>query len=138
MLCVTKKEGSLRLCIDYWKLNQGTIKDRYPLPLIAETFAQLPRAKYISRIDICNTSSLIRVQEEDAWKTAICTCDGLFEFQVMPFGLTNALATFQRYVNKTLHLYLNVFCTAYLDDDLIYSQTLEEHIQHVCQILDLL
>jgi hypothetical protein len=135
---VKKKEGLLRPSINYQKLNQGTIKDRYPLPLITETLARLSKAKYISRIDIYNAFSLIRVQDEDVWKIAIYTRYGLFESLAMPFGLTNAPPTFQQYVNKTLHLYLDVFCTTYLDDVLIYSQILEEHIQHVHQILGLL
>jgi hypothetical protein len=138
MLFFKKKEGLLRPCIDYEKLNQGTIKDQYPLPLITEMLAQLSKARYFSKIDICDTYSLIRIQDEDVWKTAIHTYYGLFKSLVMLFGLTTVPATFQQYVNITLYLYLDVFYTAYLDDVLIYSQTLEENIQHVCQILGLL
>jgi hypothetical protein len=97
----------------------------------------LPK-KYISKIDIRDTYSPIRVQGEDVWKTAICTCYGLFESLVMPFGLTNAPTIFQQDVNKILHPHLNVSCITYLDDVLIYSQTLEEYMQLVHQILDLL
>jgi hypothetical protein len=94
--------------------------------------------KYISKIDIHNIYSLIRVRDEDVWKTAIYTCYGFFESLAIPFRLTNVPTTFQQYVTKTLHPSLDIFCPAYLDDVLIYSQTLEEYIQHVHQILNLL
>jgi hypothetical protein len=100
--------------------------------------AWLFKVKYISKIDIHNTSNLIRVWDEDVWKTAICTCYGIFQSLVISFRLTNAAKTFQQYVNKTICLYLDVFCTAYLDDFLIYCQTLKEHFQLVCQIIGLL
>jgi hypothetical protein len=138
ILFIKKKEGVSRLCIDYQKLNPGTIKDQSPLQLITETLPQLSKAKYISKIDICDAFSLIRVRDQDDSMTAICTHYGFFESLVIPFGLTNAPATFQRYVNMTLRLYLNVFCPSYLEDILIYSQTLEEYMQHVRQILGLL
>jgi hypothetical protein len=95
MVFIKKKEGLLRPYLDDWKLNQGTIKDRSPLPLIAKMLAQLSKAKYISKIDMCHSFSLIRVRGANAWKTAICIRYGLFEFLVMPFGLTNTPATFQ-------------------------------------------
>lgn len=138
ILFVKKKDGSLRLCVDYRGLNEGTIKNRYPLPLIRETLNQLSKARYYTTLDIRSAYNLIRVAEGDEWKTAFRTRYGLFESLVMPFGLTNALADFQRFINEVLHPFLDQFCTAYLDDILIYSNTLTEHKEHVRKVLDLL
>jgi hypothetical protein len=102
------EEGLLGTCINYWKLNQGTIKDRYPLPLINETLVQLSKAKFVSITDIDNPHTFIRVQDEDIWKTAICSSYGLVESLVMLFRLINASVMFQEFVNKTLCPYLNV------------------------------
>ena len=107
MLFVKKKECSLRPCLDYRGQIKGTIKDRYPLPLIDETLTRIAKAKIVTKIDIRDAYNLIRIKEGDEWKTAIRTCYGLFEFLVMPFGLTNAPATFQPSVNETLRPYLH-------------------------------
>ena len=138
MLFVKKKEGSLRPCLDYRGLNKGTIKDRYPLPLIDETLTRIAKARIVTKIDIRDAYNLICIKEGDEWKTALRTRYGLFEFLVMPFGLTNAPATFQSYVNETLQPYLDQFCTAYLDDVLVYSEIPEEHTTHVRLVLELL
>ena len=140
MLFVKKKEGSLRPCLDYRGLNKGTIKDCYPLPLIDETLTRIAKAKIVTKIDIRDAYNLIHIKESDEWKTALCTRYGLFESLVMPFGLTNAPASFQRYVNETLRplVYLDQFCTAYLDDVLVYSENPEEHTTHVRLVLKLL
>jgi hypothetical protein len=103
------KEELLRPYINYQKLNQGTIKDQYLLPLITKILTRLSKMKYISKMNICNTYYLIGVQDEDIRKTATQTQYGLFEFLVMPFRLTNTLRTFQQYVDKALHPYLNLF-----------------------------
>ena len=102
ILFVKKKDGSLRLCVDYRDLNEKTIKNRYPLPLIQETLMQLSKAKYFTKLDIRGAYNLIRMAEGDKWKTAFRTRYGLFVSLVMPFGLTNAPATFQAYINETL------------------------------------
>lgn len=138
ILFVKKKDGTLRLCVDYRGLNEGTIKDRYPLPLIRETLMQLSKARYYTTLDIRSAYNLIRVAEGDEWKTAFRTRYGLYESLVMPFGLTNAPATFQKFVNDVLRPFLDAFCTAYLDDILIYSSTLEEHKIHVRRVLEAL
>ena len=93
ILFVKKKDGSLRLCVDYRALNDITIKDRYPLPTIEETLNQIRGAKYFTRLDLRSAYNLIRIKDGDEWKTAFRTRYGLFEFLVMPFGLTNAPAT---------------------------------------------
>ena len=90
ILFVKKKDGSLRLCVDYRDLNEKTIKNRYPLPLIQETLMQLSKAKYFTKLDIRGAYNLIRIADGDEWKTVFQTRYGLFESLVMPFGLTNA------------------------------------------------
>ena len=138
ILFVKKKDSSLRLCVDYRGLNEGTIKNRYPLPLIRETLMQLSRARYYTTLDIRGAYNLLRMAEGEEWKTAFRTCYGLFKSLVMPFGLTNAPADFQQFINDVLHPFLDNFCTAYLDDILIYSDTLQEHTIHVKQVLEVL
>ena len=105
-------------------MNEGIIKNCYPLPLIRETLLQLSKARYYTTLDIRAAYNLIRVAEGEEWKTAFRTRYGLYESLVMPFGLTNAPADFQRFINEVLHPFLDRFCTAYLDDILIYSNTL--------------
>ena len=89
-----KASGELRLCVDYRGLNKGTIKNRYPLPLIRETLDHLSKARYYTTLDIRDAYNLIRVAAGEEWKTAFRTRYGLFETLVMPFGLTNVLASF--------------------------------------------
>jgi len=135
VLFVRKPGGGLRFCVDYRALNAITVKNRYPIPLIRETLDRLCRAKYYTKLDIIAAFNRLRIAKGDEWKTAFRTRYGLFEYLVMPFGLTNGPASFQHYVNDALRDYLDVFCTAYLDDILIYSNTLKEHKQHVRQVL---
>lgn len=138
VLFVKKKDGTLRLCVDYRALNELTIKNRYPLPLIQETLMRLQKAQWYTRLDARNAYNLLRIAEGDEWKTAFRTRFGHFEYTVMPFGLTNAPASWQHFINDVLRPYLDIFCTAYLDDILIYSDTLDEHKVHVRQVLDTL
>jgi transposase InsO family protein len=135
ILFVKKGDGSLRLVVDYRGLNEGTIKNRYPLPLVRETLMRLSKARWFSKLDVRGAYNLIRMAEGEEWKTAFRTRYGLFESLVMPFGLTNAPADFQRFINDTLSPFLDRFASAYLDDILIYSDTLEEHQDHIRQVL---
>jgi hypothetical protein len=135
ILFVKKKDGSLRLCVDYRALNAITKKNRYPLPLIEETLRQVAGARYFTRLDLRSAFNLIRIKAGDEWKTAFRTRYGLFEFLVMPFGLTNAPASCQQFVNDTLREYLDIFCAVYIDDILIYSKTKKEHTEHVRKVL---
>jgi hypothetical protein len=136
VLFVRKPSGGLRFCVDYRKLNAITKKDRYPLPLIEETLAQITGAKFLTKIDIRHAFNRIRMAtEEDEDLTTFRTSIGCFKYKVMPFGLTNGPATFQRHMNETLWEYLHKFVVAYMDDLLIYSQTREEHIIHVQKVL---
>jgi hypothetical protein len=96
---VKKKDGSLRLYIDYWGLNKVTIKNQHLLPLILESLERLAGARYYSKLDVRDTYYWIRIREGDEWKTAFCIKYGHFEYIVMPFGLTNAPAQFQAYIN---------------------------------------
>ena len=138
ILFVKKSDGSLRLCVDYRGLNDGTVKNRYPLPLLRETLLRLQKAKYYTKLDVRGAYNLVRMAEGEEWKTAFRTRYGLFESLVMPFGLTNAPATFQNFINDVLRPFLDIFATAYLDDILIYSSTLREHKKHVRQVLQAL
>jgi len=134
-LFVKKSDGSLRLCVDYRGLNEITVKNRYPLPLIQETLARLSKAKWFTKLNLRGAYNLLRIAEGEEWKTAFRTRYGHFEHNVMPFGLTNAPASFQHLINDTFRDFLDVFCTAYLDDILIYSDSLAEHRIHERQIL---
>ncbi|KAI0995691.1 Transposon Tf2-9 polyprotein, partial [Podosphaera aphanis] len=138
VLFVKKSDGTLRLCVDYRRLNEITVKNRYPLPLIRETLDRLSKAKWFTKLDLRQGYNQIRIAEGEEWKTAFRTRYGHFEYTVMPFGLTNAPATFQHFVNDCLRNYLDIFCKAYLDDILIYSDTLEEHQVHVYKVLEAL
>ncbi len=135
VLFVKKKDGSLRLCVDYRGLNKVSKKNRYPLPLISEALDRLGSAKIYTKLDIRSAYNLIRIKEDDEWKTAFRTCYSHFEYKVMPFGLANAPATFQSYINDALRQNLDLFCIAYLDDIIIYSEDDEEHTQHVRWVL---
>lgn len=136
ILFAQKKDGSLRLCVDYRGLNSITVKDRCPLPLISETLDRLSGSKLFTALDLKDAYYRIPIQRGDEWKTAFRTRYGHFEYTVMPFGLTNAPATFQAYINKALAGYLDEFCVVYLDDILIFSQTYEEHTQHIRLVLE--
>ena len=138
ILFVKKNDGTLRPCNDYRGLNDITIKDRYPLPLINDMFDQIRGATVFSKIDLRGAYNLVRIKEGDEWKTAFRTKYGHFEYQVMPFGLTNAPAAFQRLMNDTLKDMLDKFAICLLDDIGIYSQTREEHIVHVRAVLEAL
>jgi hypothetical protein len=136
VLFVKKADGGLRFCVDYRALNAMTVKDRYPLPLTKESLNNLKGMKYFTKIDIISAFNNLRIKDGQEWLTAFRTRFGLFESLVMPFGLTGAPATLQRFMNDTLRDYLDIFCTAYLDDILIYSKTRSEHIQHVRMVLE--
>jgi hypothetical protein len=136
VLFVKKPGGGLRFCVDYRALNKITKKDRYPLPLIYETLRAIGHAKYFTKLDVIAAFHKIRIAEGDEWMTAFRTRYGLFEWMVTPFGLANAPSTFQKYINWCLRDYLDEFCSAYVDDILIYTDgTLEEHRSHVDKVL---
>jgi hypothetical protein len=135
---VKKADGGLRFCVDYRKLNNIFVKNRYPLPLIKKSLNNLKGMKYFTKINIVFVFNNIRMKKEQKYLTAFRTRFGLYEFLVMPFGLTGAFAIFQKFMNDILRKYLNVFCIAYLDDILIYNRTREEHLSHVRKVLEFL
>jgi hypothetical protein len=138
ILFVKKSDGSLRLCVDYRKLNAITVKNQHPLPLFSETLMNLSKPKYFTELDLRSGYHQIRIKEGDEWKTAFRTRLGHYQYNVMPFGVTNAPATLQHWINDVLRPHLDDFCTAYLDDILIYSDNLGQHKEHVRKILTLL
>ena len=138
ILFVTKKDGSLRMCVDYRALNDLTIKDRSPLPRIDDLLAQLHGATVFSSIDLAQGYHQIRIAEEDVPKTGFTTPDGHYNFKVMCFGLSNAPGTFQKLMNRLLRKQLGKYVVVYLDDILIFSKTPEDHIIHLREILNIL
>jgi hypothetical protein len=136
VLFVRKANGSLRFCCDYRALNKISKKDRYPLPLIQETLDRISKARWFTKLDVISAFHRIRIAEGDEWLTAFRTRFGLYEWLVMPFGLANAPSTFQRYVNWTLRDFLDDFCSAYVDDILVFSSgSLRQHREHVKKVL---
>ncbi|XP_056094883.1 uncharacterized protein LOC130073475 [Rhinichthys klamathensis goyatoka] len=132
---VGKKDGSLRPCIDYRGLNNITVKNTYPLPLMASAFERLQGASIFTKLDLRNAYHLVRIRKGDEWKTAFNTPRGHFEYLVMPFGLSNSPAVFQALVNDVLRDMVDQFIYVYLDDILIFSSSLQEHGQHVRRVL---
>ncbi|GBG86244.1 hypothetical protein CBR_g41237 [Chara braunii] len=136
VLFVPKKDGELRMCIDYRGLNAITVKNAEPLPRIDDLLDRVQGAKYFSKIDLKSGHHQIEVHPDDQYKTAFRTRYGHYEFIVMPFGLTNAPATFQRCMNDLFRPWLERFVAAYLDDILVFSRTLEEHQGHLREVLE--
>lgn len=135
VLFAPKKNGKLRMCVDYRGLNKITRKNRHPLPLVTQILDQLTGCKHFTKLDLKDGYHQIRIRKGDEWKTAFRTRYGHFEYLVMPFGLANAPATFQAYVNKALAGLVDDFCVVYLDDILIFSKDRESHVEHVKQVL---
>ena len=136
ILFVRKKNGSLRLCVDYQGLNNLIIKNCYLLSLISESLNRLGCAKHFTQLDLTNTYHQMRIRKGDKWKTAFQTRYGHFEYQVIFFGLSNALASFEEYVNKILVEKLDVFIIVYLDDILIYIEDTDQgHMEGVRWVL---
>ena len=132
---IPKKDGGLRACMDYQKLNHIMIKDRYALPLIKELQAMIAGAKLFTKLDLKEAYHQVQIKEGDEWKTAFRMQYGHYEYCVMPLGLSNAPATFQRLINNIMRDYLDNFIVTYLDNILVFSQNLKEHIQHVRKVL---
>ena len=138
VLFIKKRDGSLRLCVDYRELNKVTIRNKYSLPRIDDLFDQLRGASFFSKIDLRSGYHQLRIREEYVSKTAFLMRYGSYEFRVMPFGLTNAPAVFMDLMNRVFREFLDQFVIIFIDDILVYSQTEEEHAEHLRQVLQML
>lgn len=130
LVIVTKKDGTARMCVDYRRMNQVTKKDSYPLPDISEMLSSFKNAKYFTTIDLKSGYWQLEVEEQDKEKTAFCCYRGLFEFNVLPFGLCGGPPVFQRAINYALQGTQGFAC-AFLDDIIVYSGSIEEHLEHI-------
>ena len=135
MLFVKKKDGTMRLCIDYQQLNKVTIKIKYLLSRIDDLFDQLQEASVFSKIDLRSRNHQLKIKETDILKTVFSTCYGHYEFLVMPFGLTNAPTTFMDLMNRVFHPYLDQFVIVFIDDILVYSKIVDEQALHLQIVL---
>lgn len=138
VLFVKKKDGSMRMCVDYRGLNEITVKNHYPLPRIDELLDRLHGAQVFSKIDLQQGYNQIRINPDDVPKTAFSTRYGHYEFVVMPFGLCNAPATFQRLMHDMFQPYLDEFVVVYLDDILVFSKDKTKHLEHLRIVFELL
>jgi hypothetical protein len=135
---VKKKDGTMRMCIDFWALNKKMIKNRYPIPRIDELLDELHRSIYFTKIDLRSGYHQIKMREEDISKIAFRCHYSHYKFLVIPFGLKNAPTTFQSCMNHVFNKQLRKHLLAFFDDFLIYSKTWEEHLRHVDQILSIM
>ena len=138
ILFMSKKDEELRPCVDYRKLNEITIKNRYSLFNIEELQDRLQGAKWFIKLNQKYVYNLIRMKAEEEWKTAFRIRYDLYEYLIMSFELTNAPATCQKLINNTLREHLDIFVIAYLNDIFVYFKTEEKHIKHVNIVLELL
>ncbi len=131
MLFTSKKDETLRSCVDYWELNAIILKNRCFLSLINEAFNHLADVKWFIKLDIKNAFNKLCIWKEDEWKMTFCTRFDLYMYLVMLFDLINASTFFQIYMNQTLFKFLNIICLIYLNDILIFSKIRKKHVHHI-------
>ena len=131
VLFAKKKDGTLRLCVDFRNLNKITWKNQYPIPLVLNLINQLGSVKIYTKFDLRAGYYNVRITSGHEWKTSFRTRYGSFEFLVMPMGLTNAPATFQHFMNDIFQDMSDIFMVVYLDDILVYSESEHVHWDHV-------
>ena len=136
VVLVRKKDGSIRYCVDYRKLNAVTIKDSYPLPLTQDCLDELSGSSWFSTLDLQSGYWQIEVDPNDRQKTAFASRSGLYQFKVMPFGLTNAPGTFERLMEKVLKALQYEICLIYIDDVIVKSQSFEGHLENLSLVFD--
>ena len=134
IVLVKKKDGTLRFCVNYRKLNSLSQSDAYPMPRIDQLIDRLGQAKYVTTLDLTRGYWQVSVAENARVKTAFVTPFGLYQFRVMPFGLQGTPATFQRMMDQLLRG-LEEYEAAYLDNLVIYSDSLEDHMLHLAKVL---
>ena len=135
VLFIKKSEEDLCFCVDYWGLNIITVKNWYLLSLISETLNCLSWVRIFIKLNIIAVFNRLCIWEGNEVLITFCTCFSLFEYLVMSFDLCNSSASFQNYIKNTLWEYLDVFCTVYLDDILIYSEIEAEHEIYIKRVL---
>lgn len=138
VILMKKKDGSWRFCVDYRQLNNITVKDKYPLPVVDELLDELHGVAWFTKLDMPSGFHQIRLKTADEPKTAFKTHHGHWEFRVMPFGLTNAPATFQAVMNTIFQLLLRKCVLVFVDGILIYSKSLPKHLEHLSQVFQIL
>lgn len=131
IVLVQKKDGGIRMCVDYRQLNAKTRKDAFPLPRIEESLDALTGARWFSTLDLASGYSQVEVAEKDKAKTAFCTPFGLYEFNRMPFGLCNAPSTFQRLMERIFGDCRYQSLLLYLDDVVVFSSSVQQHLERL-------
>ena len=127
--------GGLCPCIDYRILNKATIKFNYPLPLIPTIIKQMHGVQYLTKLDLRRACNLVRIRAGDKWKMAFSTTTGHYKYLIMPFGLSNAPSVFQAFINKVFRDMLGRGVGVYIDDILVYSADLTQHVSLVRSVL---